>query len=80
MAAASVRWCSLPLSSYHRAAAVSAFIGDFDEKVPWKFATVRQAGRATITGVRAAWTTAVLTEPSNIPVKPPRPRLPTTTN
>lgn len=36
--------------------------------------------RATITGIRAACTTEVLTEPSSIPANPPRPWLPTTTN
>ena len=36
--------------------------------------------RATITAVRAACTTAVLTDPSSIPANPPRPWLPTTTS
>ncbi len=38
----------------------------------------RHRHRATITGIRAAWITAVLTDPSSMPAKPPRPRLPTT--
>ena len=36
-----------------------------------------ERGTATITGVRAAWATAVLTEPRSIPANPPRPWLPT---
>jgi hypothetical protein len=31
------------------------------------------AWRATITGVRDAWTTAALTEPNSMPANPPRP-------
>ncbi len=34
--------------------------------------------RATMTGIFAAWATELATEPSSIPVNPPRPWLPTT--
>lgn len=37
-------------------------------------------GLATITGVSVAWTTVLLTEPSSMPAKPPRPWLPTTSS
>ena len=37
-------------------------------------------GRATITGIRAEWATAALTDPSSIPANPPRPWLPTITS
>ena len=33
-----------------------------------------------MTGVRTAWTTVLLTEPSSMAGNPPRPRLPTTTS